>query len=287
MANPLLESKTNTAFSLTDSITITKPSGTVENDVLVAFVTFNEAGNETFDVVPSGWTATTDYTGNDGFGIFYKVAGDSEPSNYTWETTGTVYLGGSMYRISGAAVGAEIAGVDITYEGSPANLVMSETVSVTPDSGESLALIAFSAGKDTTANAGYTGVASYTSTPSETWSEEDELLFFSDGDNAAVFLAVASADVDGTTEITNIGATASSANITDFDEYFAAIVVVNAPQDATGNSTLMEVSPNFFTEDSVSVETSANATLLEVSPNLPASSGVAYEPTQWTTTTKS
>lgn len=72
--------------------TCPKPTGTVENDVMAAHVW---GYRETVTSAPSGWTllqsnVTSEALANDfNFNsyLYRKVAGGSEPADYTWETT--------------------------------------------------------------------------------------------------------------------------------------------------------------------------------------------------------
>ena len=68
-----------------NSATVNKPSGTVQNDVLVASVNF-EKGSDNSVTPPSGWTLIrrTNNGTDVGMATYYKVAGASEPSSYTW-----------------------------------------------------------------------------------------------------------------------------------------------------------------------------------------------------------
>lgn len=62
-----------------NSATVNKPTGVAENDILFSMVMFDEPNS-----VPSGWTdlgyADIVYRVH----LYYKVAGASEPANYTW-----------------------------------------------------------------------------------------------------------------------------------------------------------------------------------------------------------
>lgn len=71
----------------TSSLTITKPTGVASGHVLVAVIT----SDSTTPTAPSGWVhfggglhGSASWNNN----LYYKVAGGSEPSNYTW-TVGT------------------------------------------------------------------------------------------------------------------------------------------------------------------------------------------------------
>jgi hypothetical protein len=65
-------------------ITINKPSGTVSGHVMIANI--SGANGYTFSSVPSGWTLITSVNSGDNYTLkaYYKVAGGSEPSSYTW-----------------------------------------------------------------------------------------------------------------------------------------------------------------------------------------------------------
>lgn len=66
------------------SVVVNKPSGVVEGDVMIASYT----SNTSFWNIPSGWTAIlSQLSGGSASmrtGVAYKVAGSSEPSNYTF-----------------------------------------------------------------------------------------------------------------------------------------------------------------------------------------------------------
>lgn len=89
------------------SLTINKPTGTVQNDVMVAAITINPNGASvpTF-TPPSGWTMIQQSTNQSGTyypstAIFYKVAGASEGASYSWTINTTSYGGGWIASFSG------------------------------------------------------------------------------------------------------------------------------------------------------------------------------------------
>jgi hypothetical protein len=65
-------------------IVISKPSGTVDGDMMVAFIALDN--DDTISSVPSGWNEIDNgVTGNTlRLASYYKEAGGSEPSSYTW-----------------------------------------------------------------------------------------------------------------------------------------------------------------------------------------------------------
>ena len=83
------------------SFTITKPSGTVSGDVLVASIQSRGTGILT----PTGWTKVTSVStaaNGEYCSMFYLVAGESEPTSYTFDINGTSsYVDAGMSRYSG------------------------------------------------------------------------------------------------------------------------------------------------------------------------------------------
>lgn len=76
------------------AITVAKPAGTVEGDVLVALVVAQSTPTGQSITPPAGWTAV----GSGGVpsgsqrigGVWYRVAGASEPANYTFAAAVTL-----------------------------------------------------------------------------------------------------------------------------------------------------------------------------------------------------
>lgn len=68
----------------TNSVTVDKPTGTQEGDIMFALATRGDNKAEP-NSTPSGWTRLAYKQGVwDYYGLYYKVAGASEPSDYTW-----------------------------------------------------------------------------------------------------------------------------------------------------------------------------------------------------------
>ena len=119
------------------NLTITKPAGTVQNDVLVAGITFrtNSPGSPadySTDIgitsVPAGWTLVPSgrldaFPGNltstsSALTVYWKVAGASEPASYTWSYACVNVSGTDSCNVLGfqAATGGilRFSGVDTT-----------------------------------------------------------------------------------------------------------------------------------------------------------------------------
>ena len=88
------------------TVVVNKPSGTVENDLLVAFV----ATDGIEDIYsPSGWTGIA-HVESDACSLasYYKVATSSEPSDYTFTWGNSEDCVGSIIRITGANIASPI-----------------------------------------------------------------------------------------------------------------------------------------------------------------------------------
>lgn len=116
MPGPVIESSSSSGNigSGVDCI-ITKPSGTVEGDLLVSIQFSGTASGRIFEVGSTGftldkWHVIDVEAVEQNTRIFYKVAGGSEPSSYTFPRNNEFAQGrGYMFRISGAEDPATIA----------------------------------------------------------------------------------------------------------------------------------------------------------------------------------
>jgi hypothetical protein len=103
---------------------INKPAGTVEGDLLIAM--FGDFASSTF-TPPAGWTALGSVysAGGTNAQVFYKIAGASEPSSYTWTIPGADYPFAAMLRYdsvdtstpTAAIAGAAASGTSKTIPG--------------------------------------------------------------------------------------------------------------------------------------------------------------------------
>lgn len=118
--------------SNTDTITISKPSGTVDGDVMVAWTVIGATHTLT---QPGGWTLLDSFdTGTGGFRmlVWYKIAA-SEGSNYTWtSSSNTVPATGIISTFRGVdTVSGPIHAYDKTGSVASTNPVTTPTVSTT------------------------------------------------------------------------------------------------------------------------------------------------------------
>lgn len=92
----------NTANGST--LVINKPSGTVDGDLMVAIMTSTEAANATWSG-DTGWTELADNGSAQNARVAYKVA-SSEGASYTFSTTSSKLLAGSILTYRGASYDA-------------------------------------------------------------------------------------------------------------------------------------------------------------------------------------
>lgn len=94
------------------TIVIDKPSGTAENDLMVAIVVAAQTGRTWTG--PAGWTEALDTAG---IAVYYKTAGASEGSNYTFTCSSTAVHFGIIMTFRNAAwdlIGTTATGSTIT-----------------------------------------------------------------------------------------------------------------------------------------------------------------------------
>ncbi len=81
MAQPVFVATASSSSQTGTSMTINKPTGTVDGDLMIAYFSGAVTGNTMTTL--AGWTAISQLNTNDQSHFFYKIA-SSEGSNYTW-----------------------------------------------------------------------------------------------------------------------------------------------------------------------------------------------------------
>ena len=100
---PPIFQTSNTSTGTGTAATVTKPSGTVQFDLLVGVVDV-ESGTDVGITPPTGWTLVRrqDQLTDVGLAVFFKQAGASEPADYTWTLTASKKFCAGIARIEGA-----------------------------------------------------------------------------------------------------------------------------------------------------------------------------------------
>lgn len=144
-----------------NGVVVDLPSGTTSGDLLVAFIAYAGYYNPPSSV-PSGWTQLTwgAYYPTVTVRVYYKIAGGSEPSDYTWIWgSNSWYHSGSIHRITGAATSSPLyvysgtSGFDETPVAPSVNATASDTLL--------LAFAAFTASSTFTPPSGMTEVSDF------------------------------------------------------------------------------------------------------------------------------
>ena len=161
---------TNIANSVT-SLAITKPSSTVDGELMVAALVYNGSSNPF--TAPAGWTLISDSNSANsvpkGLVTYYRVA-SSEGSSYTW-TLSSNTAGGAILRISDVG-GSPLGASSASTSGSSDTGTPSPTPSgLTPSQTNSLLLAFTVAYQDSAAT--FTSTAGYAiATDNPSWTEQ-------------------------------------------------------------------------------------------------------------------
>jgi hypothetical protein len=83
MAIEFRAASANSSRSATQ-LTLSKPTGTVEGDVMIVSLGIHHTGSERPVTAPTGWTLLQVDESYVQYNLYYKVAGASEPSSYTF-----------------------------------------------------------------------------------------------------------------------------------------------------------------------------------------------------------
>jgi Bacterial Ig-like domain len=104
------------------SITITKPTGTVAGDVLVACLALN-GSQVAAGGVPAGWSpiASNVAIANPHVFGYYRVAGSAEPADYRWTLSASVTSGAGIARYSGVSASTPLDGAASSASGAAAS----------------------------------------------------------------------------------------------------------------------------------------------------------------------
>ena len=130
-------------------MTISKPSGTAEGDVLVAAMNTSTPLAHSI-TPPSGWTQVgITASAANRFGVWQKIAGASEPADYTWTTSGSISSAspGAILRYAPQAPSLPPGIIDASGFGSAQSPAVAPDVSAAATDDTLIAL--FSAGDQT------------------------------------------------------------------------------------------------------------------------------------------
>ena len=270
----VVESTAINSATSTNTLTITKPSGLAEGDLMVAPISmYDGAGGDDINT-PSGWTAVASKDRSFVFTVvFWKVAtsADVAASNFTFTTTGTSSLiAGGIMRVSGVAVGSEV-NLSTTAELINTGGITSPslTISQTPSVDNTL-IVMMIAGWNNNTGVSMSGYAVGGDTVTFT-----ELYDYNSGQSV---LGVAYGIQDTATALTSFGATISAS----LDDFAGSFVVFTPRVDATGTNTLVTTTSEAFSQSGTAGATTENTLATATAASLEQSGRVDAVPTAWT-----
>lgn len=275
-----VESTASNSTTGSTSLTITKPTGLAEGDLMVASLSVSSGGAVTISTA-SGWTLVANQTcANASANMQYKVAtaGDAAASNFTFSSSASGFWGGTIMRVTGFAVGNELDASDSDFNNTANSPTISFTTTVSPSTDGNLIVAAY------VANDGNTGtetVGSYTASDGTlTWTELHD--YSEDAGTADPVVASAYAIQATATALTSYGATISGTR----DNHAAVLSVFQVQVDESGTTALFTPTTTEFPATG-SAGVTGTTTLLEPTTNLNTNNGTGDTPTAWTTTPKS
>jgi len=158
-----------TAFGEKSTVTVTKPTGTVDDDLLIVAI-YHE--DRTVNSVPSGWgTVQTGSSGDAAMTVYWKVA-DTEGASWNWGLDASANAAAWCGRITEYGT---VTVIDTSAVGTALNdPTPSFANTITPANANSLLLFIVGVGGITTAGQDNTSAyAIVTSNP--TWTEESDI----------------------------------------------------------------------------------------------------------------
>lgn len=203
MATPSIRSVSTAAADATNAVTVTKPAGTASGDLLIGIVfTYDGAAG----VIPSDETGFTNIvSGSLSFQAaksYYKVAGGSEPANYTFDISSSVdTIRAIMFAITGFSSGAPI-GDSVLVTSNTSTTTPSFSTTFKPRRSDALLIMGIISDASTTSITASDYIISGTN---PTWTEQYENTEGSDH-----VLGVATATANSAADVTSFGYTLSS-----------------------------------------------------------------------------
>lgn len=214
--------------STTTSLTVTKPTGLAEGDLMLAGIVVEYGGGNTTTVnTPSGWTkiSAVNVAADCELASFYKVADSSDvaASNFTFTATAIGFgeMIGNIVRISDYGI---IAGNDEFAE-SNSSTTLTISGGFTPTRSNTL-FVGFLSKSSTISTGDFTAIALATDDP--TWTERTDAVFGNGSGSYDTRLAVYTASRSAATATGNITLT----NVASDNARYLGIVVSVAPSQS-------------------------------------------------------
>lgn len=285
MAAPVVESSNSYAWASTTTVTITKPTGLAEGDLMVAYIAAVTSVGGSVDApsTPTGWTlfSSGNTTGNRLYGYWKEAdASDVAASNFSWTVDATDSLSaGYLMRITGQVSGAEIADTSYAVATSP---TANPTVAATTEtkSNEALLIMAWSflythnSTSETVSNITVNGFTN------PTWTEQHS-EFSGSGVNEGFVVATATSGVIGTSTSIELDLTLATA-----DDYIGSLTSIPTATSESATPSSVNLSG---TVNTTTVVTGSNVTpdSVNISASVSEPTDELINPTIWTKISKS
>jgi len=233
---------TNWSSLPVNTIDVTKPTGLVVGELMVAHVTAADSNDPTV-TLPAGWTnisTASDSSGRVFTRTMYRIAqaGDVAASDFTFTSSVNAFMSGGMYRISGAPPQSTIQDFDNSaVQFLSSNSLMNTTILLEPLVPNSLFITFYTLFflDGTTRSLGV-----YSSTPSITRTEAwDNHRRYGSGNFNPLSASVYGV-YSGSSDITAISASLSS---TDEFSFFSTSILINPQQNAATDVSHLNSSP--------------------------------------------
>lgn len=256
----------------TFSLTITKPTGTVDGDYMLAHI--QTSGNVSVSVVPSGWSLVDSDTTASGDSYLYSKTASSEGANYAWtlstggdnSAVGAISTFYNQHATPIAASSKTIGDVDTTAEGT----------AITPTTSPDSLLVAFIG----TASTSHTFSTYAVVNNNPTWNEAyDNTVDFGLNDSSQ---AMAYAEWDYVTSTGAFSATISGS--AESTVYFLSLRPAGlAFADTIGGMTTSAIEPT-YTLSQTYQDTIGGVTISAVAPEINQKDNIWTNETKPTTT---
>lgn len=274
MALPVVESSTSGTAASASGITLTKPTGLAVGNWLIAHIFFTAGSTRTF-TVPAGWTQTpAEALMSDTlrrYTVFYKTAdaGDVAASNFTFNLSGSAdTINGILVRVSNVA-----RLEDFEFDANtPSSTTVSFTGDSTPLTTDSLVMMGIAA----YSGAGDATVSAYTTTPSKTFTEVQDI--FLDSGTTDPVLAVATAPSGSTAQITAYGATLSISKV----QHGGSLLILTPPTSPVVDIEHVSVTPAIENITASQVNVAVTVDMATITPAITDIDTRTVSPTVWT-----
>ncbi|MCK4500302.1 hypothetical protein KAU11_07380 [Candidatus Babeliales bacterium] len=268
-----VQSTTSLDYASRTTTSLTKPSGTVDGDLLVAVFAHND--DKTISTVPTGWTqqgTTANAISGINTYIYYKVAA-SEPSSWDWVLNASTFTAGVVLRVDGqksTGYSDQFAGATVTNDDTP-----TYTNTITPTS--ALALIIFVITGDGDNNSSASGYAVVTDDP--TWTERADM----NGNGRLMAVATAIRTATSATGDSSATLSGTTANVIDTTGIISSFL---RDPDEDMTHPILAMNSSSIIAPTITVSTTSSNTILVMNPSTAIdSSATAIDPT-WTDETK-